>query len=62
MSMEDVKKMKFSMNVLSESLRLEAPASGTFREALDDFNYEGFLIPKGWKVIIHFNISFTSVN
>ncbi|KDO41269.1 hypothetical protein CISIN_1g011325mg [Citrus sinensis] len=60
MSMEDVKKMKFSMNVLSESLRLEAPASGTFREALDDFNYEGFLIPKGWKV--HWSVHATHRN
>ncbi|KAH9727725.1 cytochrome P450 716A2 [Citrus sinensis] len=60
MSMKDIKKMKYSMSVISESLRLEPPASGTFREAIEDFNYEGFRIPKGWKV--HWSIHATNRN
>jgi len=33
-----------------ESLRMNPPVFFSFRKVLKDFNYEGYLIPKGWQV------------
>ncbi|XP_010070515.2 taxadiene 5-alpha hydroxylase [Eucalyptus grandis] len=48
---EDIKKMSYTWKVARETLRLFPPIFGSFREAIVDIDYEGFTIPKGWKVL-----------
>ncbi|XP_024005917.1 abscisic acid 8'-hydroxylase 1 [Eutrema salsugineum] len=47
----DAKKMPITSRVLQETLRVASILSFTFREAVEDVEYEGYLIPKGWKVL-----------
>ncbi|KAK4481510.1 hypothetical protein RD792_012411 [Penstemon davidsonii] len=43
--------MPFTYKVISESLRMSSIISFTFREAVRDVEFEGYHIPKGWKVM-----------
>ncbi|XP_010263548.1 PREDICTED: abscisic acid 8'-hydroxylase 4-like [Nelumbo nucifera] len=55
--------MHLTYRVILESLRMASIISFTFREAVADVEYKGYLIPKGWKVMplfrnIHHNPEF----
>ncbi|PRQ58079.1 putative cytochrome P450 [Rosa chinensis] len=54
---EDLQKMKCSWNVAQEVLRMAPPVQGNFREALTDFVFNGFTIPKGWKLYWSANLT-----
>lgn len=42
---------KKKFQVIQETLRTASILSFTFREAVEDVEFEGYLIPKGWKVL-----------
>ncbi|GLJ25573.1 hypothetical protein SUGI_0489920 [Cryptomeria japonica] len=48
---EDVKNMTYTWRAAQETMRLLPPIFGSFRKAIVDFEYEGYTIPKGWKVL-----------
>nr|XP_043605996.1 abscisic acid 8'-hydroxylase 4-like [Erigeron canadensis] len=55
--------MPVTCKVIMENLRMASIISFTFREAVTDVEYKGYLIPKGWKVMplfrnIHHNPEF----
>ncbi|KAK9287046.1 hypothetical protein L1049_015455 [Liquidambar formosana] len=57
--------MPLTYRVILESLRMASIISFTFREAVVDVEYKGYIIPKGWKVMplfrnIHHNPEFFS--
>ncbi len=47
---DDIQKMKYTWNFVSEVMRHRTIVQGAFREAKTDIPYEGYVIPKGWKV------------
>ncbi|XP_039001393.1 abscisic acid 8'-hydroxylase CYP707A2-like [Hibiscus syriacus] len=51
LSWEATKKMPITSMVIQKTLRVASILSFTFREAVEDVEYEGYLIPKGWKVL-----------
>lgn len=51
LSWADTKKMPVTTRVIQETLRIASILSFTFREAVEDVEFEGYLIPKGWKVM-----------
>ncbi|PWA95646.1 cytochrome P450 [Artemisia annua] len=51
LSWADTKKMPITSRVIQETLRVASILSFTFREAVEDVEFEGYLIPKGWKVL-----------
>ncbi|XP_059668787.1 taxadiene 5-alpha hydroxylase [Cornus florida] len=51
LTLEDTKKLRYTWQVVRESMRLFPPIFGSFRKATVDIEYQGFTIPRGWKVL-----------
>ncbi|KAI3680545.1 hypothetical protein L6452_35318 [Arctium lappa] len=47
---EDLMKMKYTWRVASEMLRINPPVAVSFRRTVQDIEYGGYIIPKGWQV------------
>ncbi|GJN32492.1 hypothetical protein PR202_gb21006 [Eleusine coracana subsp. coracana] len=47
---EDLAKMKFTWRVALETLRVVPPIFGNFRTTIQDIEFGGYTIPKGWQV------------
>ncbi|KAJ4728737.1 Cytochrome P450 family ent-kaurenoic acid oxidase [Melia azedarach] len=52
-SIEDFKQMEYIAQVIDETLRITNLSSSSFREAEADVNLQGYIIPKGWKVLLY---------
>ncbi|XP_076881551.1 cytochrome P450 716B1-like [Bidens hawaiensis] len=49
---EDLTKMKYTWRVATEMMRINLPVTLSFRRARQDIEYGGFIIPKGWQVLL----------
>ncbi|GLJ24651.1 hypothetical protein SUGI_0471330 [Cryptomeria japonica] len=47
---EDIKKMEYIQKVVYETLRMVPPGVGGFRVTVQDVQYNGYTIPKGWQL------------
>ncbi|KAM0881065.1 hypothetical protein ACQ4PT_033186 [Festuca glaucescens] len=54
---EDLTKMKLTWRVAQETLRVVPPIFGSFRKALEDIEFDGYCIPKGWQVFWTANVT-----
>ncbi|MEM6502209.1 MAG: cytochrome P450 [Cyanobacteria bacterium P01_C01_bin.89] len=52
---DELNAMTYLEWTLQEVLRLVPPVGGGFREAIADFEYGGYRIPKGWSVLYQIN-------
>ncbi|KAL6195533.1 hypothetical protein ACLB2K_031152 [Fragaria x ananassa] len=48
---DDTRRMPMTNQVIQETLRTASILSFTFREAVEDVEFEGYFIPRGWKVL-----------
>ncbi|MCO5586409.1 hypothetical protein L7F22_040349 [Adiantum nelumboides] len=60
LSWRNVTNMKYTWAVLQEAMRLRSPVLGGMKEAQKELKYNGYIIPKGWKMF--FSMSSTHEN
>ncbi|KAH9296897.1 hypothetical protein KI387_028579 [Taxus chinensis] len=49
-SWNDLKAMKYTWQVVQETMRMLPPVFGSYRKAITDIHYDGYTIPKGWNI------------
>ncbi|KAG8473837.1 hypothetical protein CXB51_035861 [Gossypium anomalum] len=54
LTLMEIREMKYLSKVIDETLRLVTFSLTVFREALTDVSINGYLIPKGWKILVWF--------
>ncbi|OMO96115.1 Cytochrome P450 [Corchorus olitorius] len=52
LTLDEIKQMKYLFKVIDETLRIRTNTFALFREAKEDTELNGYLIPKGWKVLV----------
>lgn len=55
LTLESLKQMTYLEQVLQEVLRLIPPVGGVFREVVENCEFNGYLIPKGWNILCQIN-------
>ncbi|XP_077225238.1 beta-amyrin 11-oxidase-like [Tasmannia lanceolata] len=51
-TVEDIRKMKYTHKVIDETVRMANVAPMIFRQVNKDVDYQGYRIPKDWKVVV----------
>ncbi|XP_043695007.1 ent-kaurenoic acid oxidase 2-like [Telopea speciosissima] len=54
LTLKEVRQMDYLSKVIDETLRIINISLVVFREARKDMNLSGYLVPKGWKVLVWF--------
>ncbi|GMJ11855.1 ENT-KAURENOIC ACID OXYDASE 1, cytochrome P450, family 88, subfamily A, polypeptide 3 [Hibiscus trionum] len=54
LTLVEIREMKYLSKVIDETMRLITFSLTVFREALTDVNINGYVIPKGWKILVWF--------
>ncbi|XP_039173926.1 cucurbitadienol 11-hydroxylase-like [Eucalyptus grandis] len=49
---EEYKSMPYTLHVVNESLRLASNIPGVMRRAIKDIEWNGYVIPKGWTIVL----------
>ncbi|XP_021855280.2 ent-kaurenoic acid oxidase 2 [Spinacia oleracea] len=49
---EDISKLKYTNKVAEETIRMANLSAFVFRKATDDIEFQGYIIPKGWSVLV----------
>nr|POE59693.1 ent-kaurenoic acid oxidase 1 [Quercus suber] len=52
LNLKEIRQMEYLSKVINEMLRRTSISFSVFREAKEDVNINGYLVPKGWKVLV----------